>query len=444
MKVGYSKICINPPMGAPIVGYYEPRFVKGYLDDLYVRVLALDNGKTKAVIVALDLCLYNDNYVSRTKKAIIDLCDVDENAIFINLSHTHTGPTIGKDFASPRESSFEYDDFLINTIAKTTKKAFGDLAESSFFVANSIAKNISFVRRYRLKNGYVATNPGVKNPQIDYPLAQPNENVEVVKIVRENKSDICIFNFGTHPDTVGGEYISADWMGYACKNLENSLPNTDALFLLGPQGDVNHVNVNPTPELEKLYKIDFDGVPRGVEYTKYMAKVLSDAVLSVYNEAQLIQTDSLNFAQKTIRLPSNQENDRLKEAQEIYDLYNSGRANELPFKEMELTTAVAEARRIVGLKNGPDSFPYVLTVLKLGDLVFAGVGGEPFTEIGIRIAKASPFKKTVVCCLTNNSAGYIPTSKSYEEGGYEARGSRLKKGSDDILVDEMVKLLNNL
>ncbi len=444
MKVGFASDIINPPMGAPIVGYFEPRFVKGYLDDLYVRVLAIDDGKTKAVIVALDLCLYNDTYVARTKQAIMDFCDVDKNAIFINLSHTHTGPTIGKDFASPKESSPEYDEFLINTIAKTSKKAFDDLAESSFYVANSTAKNISFVRRYRLKNGYVATNPGVKNPQIDYPLAQPNENVEIVKIIRKDKKDICLFNFGTHPDTVGGEFISADWMGYACQNLEKALPNTDAIFLLAPQGDVNHVNVNPTPEIEKLYTIDFDGVPRGVEYTKYMAKILSDAVLSVYNEAQLIQTDSLNFAQKTIRLPSNQENDRLEEAQKICDMYDTGRADELPYKEMELTTAVAEARRIVGLKNGPDSFPYVLTVLRLGELAFAGVGGEPFTEIGVRIAKASPFKKTVVCCLTNCSSGYIPTSKAYDEGGYEARGSRLKKGSDDILVKEMTNLLNQL
>lgn len=444
MKIGYAKNCINPPIGASIVGYYVPRFVKGYLDDLFVRALAFDDGKTKAVIVALDLCLYGDKYFARTKEAIIELCGIEESAIFINLSHTHTGPTVGKDFASNNTSSPEYDDFLINTIAQTVKNAFVDLTESSMFVASSTAKNISFVRRYRLKNGYVATNPGVKNPQIDYPLAESNENVDVVKIVRQGKNDICLFNFGTHPDTVGGEYISADWMGYACQNIEKSLENTNAIFLLGPQGDVNHVNVNPTPEIEKLYTIDFDGVPRGIEYTKYMAKVLSDAVLSVYNNAKAVETDSINYAKKTIRLPSNQENDRVEQAQKICDLYNAGRANELPYKEMELTTAVAEARRIVHLQNGPDSFPYVLTVLKLGDLAFAGVGGEPFTEIGIRIANESPFKKTVVCCLTNCSGGYLPTSKAYEEGGYEARGSSFKKGSDDVLVNEMLKLLKTL
>ena len=444
MKVGFAKANINPPIGAPIVGYYEPRFVKGYLDDLFVRAIAFEDEKTRAVIVTLDLCLYNDKYFASTKEAIINACGCKENSIFINLSHTHTGPTIGKDFASDGRSSIEYDTFLINTIAQTAKNAFEDLAESSMFVANSTARNISFVRRYRLKNGYVATNPGVKNPEIDCALAKPNENVDVVKIVRQGKNDICIFNFGTHPDTVGGEYISADWMGYACQNIENALEKTDAVCLFGPQGDVNHVNVNPTPDLEKLYKIDFDGVPRGIDYTKYMAKVLSDAVLSVYNSAISIKTNSINYAQKTIRLPSNQENERLQEAQYICDMYNCGKADQLPYKEMELTTAVAEAMRIVRLKNGPDSFPYVLSVLKLGELAFAGVGGEPFTEIGVRVANQSPFKKTIVCCLTNNSGGYVPTSKAYDEGGYEARGSSLKKGSDDILVQEMSDLLKSL
>ena len=56
IKAGFSKICINPPLGAPIAGYYMPRFSKGILDDIYVRAVAFDDGKKRAVIVTLDLC----------------------------------------------------------------------------------------------------------------------------------------------------------------------------------------------------------------------------------------------------------------------------------------------------------------------------------------------------------------------------------------------------
>jgi len=122
-----------------------------------------------------------------------------------------------------------------------------------------------------------------------------------------------------------------------------------------------------------------------------------------------------------VMLPSHKENSRLEEAKKICELYKAGRANELPHKEMELTTVVAEASRIVTLENGPEAFEFLLSAIKIGELVFAGIGGEPFTEIGNRICEVSPFKKTILCCLTNSSGGYIPTTQAYEEGGYEAK-----------------------
>ena len=48
----------------------------------------------------------------------------------------------------------------------------------------------------------------------------------------------------------------------------------------------------------------------------------------------------------------------------------------------------------------------------------------------------------MVCCLTNGGDSYFPTSSAYDEGGYEARTSRLKKGGDKILIDGMLELLN--
>ena len=57
LKAGFSKICINPPLGSPISGYYMPRFTKGVLDDIYARATAFDDGENKAVIVTLELCL---------------------------------------------------------------------------------------------------------------------------------------------------------------------------------------------------------------------------------------------------------------------------------------------------------------------------------------------------------------------------------------------------
>jgi len=444
MKTGFAKICINPPYGAPISGYYEERLTKGILDSLYTRAVAFDDGKKKAVVIAVDLCTLAQKYYDAFKKAICEAIDIDKDAIFINCSHTHTGPIVGKDFASERHSTEAYDAFLISCVRDAAVYAFADMKESKFGTAKAQAKNISFVRRYRMKDGSVATNPGVNNPEIDHALGTPNETVKLVKIEREGGENIFIVNFGTHSDCVGGEYISADYIGYVCDILESAVPNTKCIFLLGAQGDVNHVNVNPTKGESAISKIDFDSVPRSIKHAEHMGRIIAGAVLSVCSITEEVKADEISFASKRIDLPSHQENHRLEEAKKIHDLYEAGRTDELPFKEMALTTAVAEARRILKLQNGPESFPFYLSAVKIGDLVFAGIGGEPFTEIGNRICDASPFEETILCCLTNTAGGYIPTTQAYSEGGYEARSSSLKPGGDDIMVKGMTELLNEL
>ena len=369
---------------------------------------------------------------------------MDKDAIFINCSHTHTGPIVGNDFASDRKSTPEYDRTLICAVRDAAIYAAADLAESKISTAESVAKNISFVRRYRMKDGTVATNPGVNNPEIDHALGEPNEAVKLVKIERENADDIYMVNFGTHPDSVGGEYISADYMGYVCSILERAIPGSKCMFLLGAQGDVNHVNVHPTKGESAISVIDFDSVPRSNAHSEHMGRIIAGAVLSICSITEEVKADKISYASKRVELPSNQENDRIEEVKRIYELYEAGRANELPYKEMELTTKGAEAKRIMRLENGPESFPFFLSAIRIGDLVFAGIGGEAFTEIGLRICEASPFEKTILCCITNSAGGYIPTTKAYSEGGYEACTSELKPGGDDIVVEGMTELLNSL
>lgn len=175
-----------------------------------------------------------------------------------------------------------------------------------------------------------------------------------------------------------------------------------------------------------------------------MGRIIAGAVLSVYSITEEIKTDKISYASAKVELPSYRENDRLDEAKNIHDLYVAGRASELPYKEMELTTVVAEAKRIIKLENGPESFEYFLSAIKVGDLLFAGIGGEVFTEIGNRICENSPFKNTILCCLTDSSGGYVPTSSAYDEGGYETKSSSLKPVSDDIIVEGMTKLPNEI
>ena len=96
------------------------------------------------------------------------------------------------------------------------------------------------------------------------------------------------------------------------------------------------------------------------------------------------------------------------------------------------------------MQTAPDFYNYKPFALLIGDLVFAGLPGEPFTEIGRRITEAFPFKEVILCTITNAITTYFLTTKSLCEGGYEAGTSNMGKGSDDILVGGMRELYQKL
>lgn len=444
VKTGFCRKCITPPLGTPIAGYYEKRNVKGVLDDLYVSALAVSDGETKALIMAADLVYMPTAETQKCREYIAEFCNVPVDAVFLTFSHTHTGPVVGVAAATGESSTPEYEAFLYNQMRDAAYLALNDLKETEFSVGTGEAKNQAFIRRYRMKDGSVRTNPGVGHPDILEALGTPTDTVKLIKMERKDADDIYLVNFGNHPDTVGGEYISADWPGFVRSTLEKTLDGVKCMFMTGTQGDVNHINPNPTEGQKKGTFIDFDSVPRGYEHTKHMGRVIAGAVLQICDKTEPVRVDKIKYAAKTVTVASNQDNSRLEEAERIVKLHAEGKDSELPYTEMELTTVVAEATRIVLLKDGPESFDFRLTAIGFGDIAFTGFPGEPFVEIGRRVEADSPFKVTHTCCLANGAGGYFPTKSAYDEGGYEARSSRLKKGVDDILVTGAVELLNEI
>ncbi len=445
MKAGFGRECITPKMGVAISGYYEKRNAKGVLDDLYVSACAFDDGERRAVILGVDILMMSAAQCDRYRKFIAEKCRIDEGALFINCSHTHTGPSINVKAMDLNPGDQEYEEFMLSKMADAAAGALADMKEASLFTADGKAENISFVRRYKMKNGNTQTNPGVGNPDIDHALGTVNETVKLLKVVREGADDVYIVNFGTHADTVGGEMISGDWPGFVVRTIEKALSGVKCVFLTGAQGDVNHINPNPT-EFDRMgLEYDtFDGVPRSYSHAKHMGQVVAGAVLQICEKAVPVKADKIAFASEEIVMPSNQDNARVEESMKIVKLHEEGRDDEIPFEKMELTTAVAEARRIVSLQNGPESYSYTLSGLKIGDAVFLGTPGELFTEIGVRISEKSPFDTTFVCCLTNGGDTYFPTSSAYDEGGYESRSSFLKKGGDNIIVSGCERLFGKL
>ena len=451
LQAGFSRLNINPPMGTPINGYYIHRHVEGILDDLEVVALALKVDDAITVMLSIDVCLLSSALCMELREKIAAATNLPLDAIWLHCTHTHTAPQIadtfdvaGLEFPEQQDLLDEYYAFFTRRLVDAATLAIADIKPAKMGWAVGNAPKISFVRRFRMKDGSCRTNPGVGNPDILHPIGDVDERVNVLRFDREDDS-LVLVNFGCHPDTVGGSLVSGDWPGFLRRRLEKSLDNVKCIFFNGAQGDVNHVNVNAKDGDFNDTFHDFDDVDRGYGHARHMGNVVAGAVLQVYDKVNYRDVDSLRFLTKTAVLPSNMPTpEQLPLARKYNELHLAGRDGEIPFQGMELTTVVAEAARMLKLENGPEAFDLELYGIALGDISLVGIPGEPFTSIGRGLKEAPNWDLVLPVCLINNYAGYFPSRNAYDEGGYEARSSSYKAGVAEQIIDDGIELLKQL
>lgn len=443
LYAGFGKVNITPAMGIALQGYYIPRFAEGVLDELEIKALALACGEDRAILLSMDSCEFDQEITTDFRQHISEVTGIPMEGIYLHVTHTHTAPTIEKN--SNDDRLCEYFQMVYRKMADVAQFALEDLKPAKMGWGIGEAPNIAFVRRFRMKDGSVKTNPGVDNPDIVEPIGKVDERVTVLRFDREGAESLVLVNFGNHPDVVGGCKISADWPGFLCKTVEKSIDNVKCIFFNGAQGDVNHVNVHPTGGYLNDMFMDFDDVARGYEHAKYMGRVVTGGVLQAYDKVKYIDVDSLKCMKRTIHIPSNMPKaEDMEEAYRINALHQAGKDDELPYTGMMLTTVVAEAERMIRLEHGPESFDMELSAIAIGDVVMIGIPGEPFTGIGRALKEIEGWELVVPTCLTNGSQGYFPMKEAYDEGGYEAQSSDFRSGVAEQIIEEGKQLIKDL
>ena len=443
LSVGFARIDNTPPLGAPIDGYTFQRYSEGVLDPIEINTVAFSDGERRAILVVIDVMLVGNKHADKLRVAINERTGVPVDSIYITATHTHTAPSSPK--ASDDDIATEYYTAMQRRVADSAVLALEDLAPARMGFGEGKAENVSFCRRFRMKDGSCQTNPGVNNPNIDHPMSEVDVRVGVLRFDREGKESVVIANFPNHPDTVGGNYISADWPGAARRTVERVYDNAKCVLVNGAQGDINHVNVHPTGGYGNGLFNDFDDVARGYDHTQYIGRVVAAGVMQAYDKVEYVDVDTIGTLVKTILIPSNKaEPSELPEAHRIWKLHQDGKDSEIPYQGMMLTTVVAEARRMVQLENAPESFEMNLIGLRLGEIAFVGIPGEPFELVGTSLKDSGIYKLVIPTCITNGYQGYFPSRSAYDEGGYEARSSLFRAGVAERIIDGGRALLEEM
>ena len=441
-KIGFSRIDITPEIGLDIAGYFVKRVADGVLDPLYANAMAISCGEDRAVMIALDNLGIKQELLIKYRAAVASALGIGVEGVFISCTHTHTAPHAKTEVS---EGIDEYIEFLSEKIVEAAKAADADLKSARMGYGKGIAPGIAFVRRFRMTDGSIKTNPGVNNPEIVAPIGDVDESVSVLRFDREGGDTVVLVSFGCHPDVVGGCKYSADWPGFVRDTVEKTLDGVKCIFFNGAEGDINHVNVHPTGGFLNGTFTDFDDVSRGYDHARYIGRVITGGVLQAFDKVQYVDVDSIGCVNKIINVPSNKPSpEDMPEARRIKELHEAGRDHELPYSGMMVTTVVAEALRMVRLENAPDAFDMTLTGIRLGGVAIMGIPGEPFLGIGRGIKESGGYDMIIPIACANGYEGYFPMKDSYDEGGYEARSSNFRAGVAEFIIEEGKKLLKEM
>ena len=372
-------------------GYRGRREVStGVHDPLYARIVAFETGGKRLVLVSADLIGFYDGTTEQFRDAICDRFDLKPCELFLCGTHTHSGPspTLSE---NGHPNNREYTQSLKAKLLEAVGQAIGSIRPLHV----GAGRGFSPVGANRREMKPDATVKLGRNP-----YGPTDKEVLVLKLAEPDGTPVAaLFDYATHATSLGPKNleISGDVLGLAAQFVEKILgADVTAPVFAGASG-----NIDPWFRVLPSFNTENGWIPE----PELLGILLGEEVVHVFRDIEA--TDSgceirTDFA--TIELP------RKKGEQD----------------------------------DGSPTKPLNVTVARIGDVGFIGLGCELLTEVGLAIKAASPYEHTFVITHCNGVAGYLPPEHLYKDGGYEVDRTGFAPQAADILVKESRRMLHGL
>lgn len=424
LKAGAACVDITPPLGTAMPGYFHERRATAVHDPLCVRALALENGGAGIAIAVCDLIGVKRAYLDWAKARIAETIGLTPEQVLISCTHTHTGAATGDD---------AYTEWLIGRIADAVRLAWERREPAEAGWGRAAEERLVFNRRYRMKDGSVQTNPGIGNPEVVEPAGPIDADVGVLCLRRPGGVTIGLLaNYSLHYVGVpeDANTLSADYFGYFSTLIQRLRgENFVAALSNGACADINNIDVigQARPKNDRY------------QHTERVAAVVAAAVLWAWNEMTFTDDVPLGAAMSEIALKRRPLPSAADQAQARK--IEAWVAAKQPVTMGERAFAGRVLRRI---DAAPEETPTWVQALRIGDLALVSAPGELFVELGLAIKQQSPFAQTMVIEQANDSVGYLPTRRAFEEGAYEPEASLFRPEVGEQIVQAALGLLGRL
>ena len=398
LMAGTASINITPEKPIPMSGYgVRKEAFTGVHDSIYARAIVFSDGENKAAILSAELIGFSDAFCDELSHDIETKTGIKKEYILISAVHSHGGP-VTKVYSDGESQEVDaYVEQLRHKLIQLLVQADRNLKPAQIGAGKGECR-MNINRRVKDVDGNIQLG---RNP-----YGPCDHEVGVVRIDDDQGNILSVMlNWPCHGVVLGprNTLISGDWPGASSSYIEDSLGNEVVVpVVVGASGDIN-----------PLYgpHIDFEDVKAYAYGLGATAYDLGNEVIRVTKQIQTRSSGKIDAMQKSIFLPG--------KSGEVSGLHNS---TYNPGNDVEVR----------------------LSVLRIGAIVFAGVNGEVFNQIGVKIKQASPYTQTFFITHCNGSCGYLVADEAIPEGGYEIEVAEVQAGAETSILEGFTSMTYEL
>ncbi len=241
LRAGAAAVKITPQLFRPvyIAGYENNRVADSVRDDLWARVLVLDDGATRTAIVSCDLIGLSNRRVRQIRQRITS---VPSGNVLISCTHVHSGPdTLGLWGKNSFTTGIDpiYMDRLETRIATAVESAAADLKPVRLSAAT-----------VTVPDGFVHNS---REP------IQDKELTALRFITGDGQPVANVIHYGSHPEVNKTKALTSDFIHTVRERVEAQYGGV-AIYLNGALGGMvtPHIRAHTMEEMERVG----DGVGR--------------------------------------------------------------------------------------------------------------------------------------------------------------------------------------
>lgn len=430
LRVGAAKTDITPSQSE------LPAQFLGVLDRVYSRAIVIDNGTTTVALVTVDVIFLPDPMWKRVSQRIEKELGIPAKNLLLAGTGTHTVP-FGRagqaaGFAATADTGSSFD----NPIVESVKLAKQNLQPARMSYGTGLS--------------YINVNRDIVDPKTGHWWEGPNysgisdKSVEVLKFESLTGEPIAVYyNYAVFNVLAGTlDLVSGDLTGAASRYIEESFDNkVVAALSLGAHGDQNPVYFQQTFDLREIRIQDY--AKRGQDIANAMpppggvgldrqnpvvAKLMNQQKQMILSMGQMLGEEVLHAMRSTTREES------------AVQLYTNQKIVTCPGRER-----TNEGRGgVAGTYKDSDPLEIKLGVLMIGDVAIGEINATPYSAIGLRLKKESPYAKTMLTTRANgmSPAAYIPDDASYGHQTFEVLNTKVKPGcAENAIVNGLIDLM---